>query len=84
MEFSDRKCFTKDVNFLCSLWENLIIPRQPLRNFSKFEGDTDSLLAEKRLHVSGYPYSNAKRFPRRENLSAPFVNKMGASLSDEK
>lgn len=52
--------------------------------FSKFEGDTDSLLTEKRLHVSGYPYSNAKRFPRRENLSAPFVNKMGASLSDEK
>ena len=39
--------------------------------FSKFEGDTDIVLTEKWLHVSGYLYNNAKRFPRWENISAP-------------
>ena len=48
--------------------------------FSKFEGDTDNVLTEKWLHVSGYLYNNAKG----KTFLHPFVNKMGASGSDEK
>ena len=48
--------------------------------FSKFEGDTDIVLTEKWLHVSGYLYNNAKG----KIFLHPFVNKMGASGSTEK